>query len=44
MRFQVEIAPIAESQIETAYQWYRKRNPEVADRWFRELMNAIATL
>ncbi|MGB3238913.1 MAG: type II toxin-antitoxin system RelE/ParE family toxin [Geitlerinemataceae cyanobacterium] len=44
MTFQVEITPIAEAQIEQAYCWYRERNPEFADRWFRSLMNAIATL
>ncbi|KZL50000.1 type II toxin-antitoxin system RelE/ParE family toxin [Nodularia spumigena CS-591/12] len=44
MTFQVEITPIAEAQIEQAYGWYRERNPEFADRWFRALMNAIATL
>lgn len=44
MTFQVEITPIAEGQIEQAYQWYRDRNSEFADRWFRGLMNAIATL
>jgi plasmid stabilization system protein ParE len=44
MAFQVEITPIAETQIEQAYRWYRERNPEFADRWFRGLMNAIATL
>jgi plasmid stabilization system protein ParE len=44
MAFQVEITPIAAVQIEQAYQWYRKQNPEFADRWFRSLMNAIATL
>jgi plasmid stabilization system protein ParE len=44
MTFQVEITPIAEAQIEQAYHWYRERNPEFADRWFRALMNAIATL
>jgi len=44
MTFQVEITPIAERQIEQAYQWYREHNPEFADRWFRGLMNAIATL
>jgi plasmid stabilization system protein ParE len=44
MTFQVEITPIAEAQIEQAYLWYRERNPEFADRWFRGLMNAIATL
>ncbi len=44
MIFQVEITPIAEKQIEQAYCWYRERNPEFADIWFRGLMNAIATL
>jgi plasmid stabilization system protein ParE len=44
MTFQVEITPIAEAQIEQAYQWYREHNPQFADRWFRGLMNAIATL
>lgn len=44
MAFQVEITPIAEAQIEQAYHWYRELNPEFADRWFRGLMNAIATL
>ena len=44
MAFQVEITPVAEVQIEQAYRWYRKRNPEFADLWFRGLMNAISTL
>lgn len=44
MTFQVEITLIAEAQIEQAYCWYRERNSEFADRWFRGLMNAIATL
>lgn len=44
MTFQVEITPIAETQIEQAYRWYQERNPEFADTWFRGLMNAIATL
>jgi plasmid stabilization system protein ParE len=44
MTFQVEITPIAEAEIEQTYRWLRDRNPEFADRWFRELMNAIATL
>ena len=44
MTFQVELTPIAEAQIENAYCWYRERNPEFADRWFRGLMNLIATL
>ena len=44
MTFRVELTPIAEAQIENAYRWYREQNPEFADRWFRGLMNTIATL
>jgi plasmid stabilization system protein ParE len=44
MIFQVEILPIAEKQIEQAYSWYIERNSEFADRWFRGLMNSVATL
>jgi plasmid stabilization system protein ParE len=44
MTFQVELTPIAEAQIDRTYRWYRERNPDFADRWFRSLMNAIATL
>ena len=31
-------------EIDTAYFWLRERNPVYADKWFRELMNTIATL
>jgi plasmid stabilization system protein ParE len=44
MAFQVEITPIAEAQIEQAYRWYRERNSEFADHWFRGLMNTVASL
>lgn len=44
MRFRVEITPVAEAQIEGAYRWYREVNRAFADRWFRELMNRIASL
>jgi plasmid stabilization system protein ParE len=44
MTFQVELTPIAEAQIDRTYRWYRERNPDFADRWFRSLMNTIATL
>jgi plasmid stabilization system protein ParE len=44
MTFQVKITSIAEAQIEQAYRWFRKRNSEFADLWFRGLMNTIATL
>jgi plasmid stabilization system protein ParE len=44
MTFQVELTPIAEAQIGRTYRWYRERNPDFSDRWFRSLMNTIATL
>jgi plasmid stabilization system protein ParE len=44
MTFQVKVTPIAEAQIEQAYLWYREHNSNFADRWFRGLMNTIATL
>jgi plasmid stabilization system protein ParE len=44
MTFQVEISAPAESQIESAYLWYRDRDAAFADKWFRGLMNVIATL
>jgi plasmid stabilization system protein ParE len=40
----LRLPKVAEAQIEQAYQWYREHNTEFADRWFRGLMNAIATL
>jgi plasmid stabilization system protein ParE len=44
MTFRVETTPIAEAQIEQAYRWFRQQNPDFADRWFRSIMNSIATL
>lgn len=44
MAFQVEITLPAEAQIEEAYVWYRSRDADFADQWFRGLMNAVATL
>ncbi|NJK64840.1 MAG: type II toxin-antitoxin system RelE/ParE family toxin [Synechococcaceae cyanobacterium SM2_3_1] len=44
MAFQVEITPIAEAQIEQAYRWYRDRDSDFADGWFRGFMNTVATL
>lgn len=41
MAFQVEIAL---PKPKLSGRWYRERNPDFADRWFRGLMNAIATL
>jgi plasmid stabilization system protein ParE len=44
MAFPVRVTQTARSEIDTAYSWLRQRNPVYADKWFRELMNTIATL
>ena len=44
MAFQVRTTKAAELQIEAAYLWLKKRNSAYADRWFKELMNTIASL
>jgi len=44
MAFQVRLTQHAKDEIDTAYSWLRERNSDYADKWFRELMNAIATL
>jgi len=44
MEFQVQITKSAEIEIEVAYEWLKERNPSHSDRWFRELMDKVATL
>jgi plasmid stabilization system protein ParE len=44
MVFQVRLARTAERDIETHYEWLKQRNPPQADRWFRGLMDKLATL
>lgn len=44
MAYQVRTTKTAEAQIELAYRWFRTRDPDYADQWFRGLMDAIATL
>jgi plasmid stabilization system protein ParE len=44
MVFQVRVTQTAKTEIDAAYSWLRERNPVYADKWFRELMNTIATL
>ncbi|MEA5601324.1 type II toxin-antitoxin system RelE/ParE family toxin [Nostoc sp. UHCC 0252] len=44
MAFQVRVTQTAKAEIDTAYSWLRQRNPVYADKWFRELMDTIATL
>jgi plasmid stabilization system protein ParE len=44
MPFQVRLTETADDQINKIYVWMRNRNAASADRWFRNLMNAISTL
>ncbi|MEA5574216.1 type II toxin-antitoxin system RelE/ParE family toxin [Calothrix sp. UHCC 0171] len=44
MAFQVRLTQIAKTEIDAAYSWLREQNPEFADKWFRGLMDTIATL
>ena len=44
MVFQVKTTKTAELQIETTYLWLKKRNSTYADKWFKGLMNVIASL
>jgi plasmid stabilization system protein ParE len=44
MAFQVRITKTAKAEIDTVYSWLRQRNSVYADKWFRELMDTIATL
>ncbi|MEH2140891.1 hypothetical protein [Nostoc sp.] len=44
MAFQVRVTQTVKAEIDTAYSWLRERNPIYADKWFRELMDTIATL
>jgi plasmid stabilization system protein ParE len=44
MVFQVRLTQTAKGEIDTAYSWLKERNPVYADKWFRVLMDTIATL
>ncbi|MBD2603130.1 type II toxin-antitoxin system RelE/ParE family toxin [Scytonema hofmannii FACHB-248] len=44
MAFQIRLTQTAKAEIDTAYSLLRERNPVYADKWFRELMDTIATL
>lgn len=44
MEFQVRLTRNAKLEIELAYLWFKNVNPAYADTWFRDLMDAIATL
>ncbi len=44
MAFQVRVTQTAQDEINTAYSWLTERDPLYADKWFRDLMDTIATL
>ena len=45
MSFQVEITPLAESDMDEAYLWWaQNRSPEQAGRWYREILRVLDTI
>ena len=44
VKFQVRLTKTAKVEIDSAYSYLRAQNSVYADKWFRGLMNAIATL
>jgi plasmid stabilization system protein ParE len=45
MIFEVHISDLAESDINSSYCWWRdNRSAEQADRWFRQIQEAVETL
>jgi plasmid stabilization system protein ParE len=44
MEFQVKLTQYAKNEIEAAYLWFKIYDASYADRWFRGLMDCIATL
>jgi len=44
MKFRVSISPSALTDAESAYLWIQERDPEMAEKWFDGLMEAIDSL
>ena len=44
MEFKVKLTHNAKHEIDLAYLWLKQHNASYADKWFRDLMNTIATL
>lgn len=44
MEFKVKLTRNAKHEIDLAYLWLKQHNASYADKWFRDLMNTIATL
>ena len=44
MGYQVKLTRHAKQEIESVYLWLKDYNSSYADRWFRDLMDSIATL
>jgi len=43
-RILIPCAVHEELLIEVTYQWLKERSPDYADKWFRNLINTMATL
>ncbi|UKO96034.1 type II toxin-antitoxin system RelE/ParE family toxin [Nostoc sp. UHCC 0870] len=44
MEFRISISPSALADAEAAYLWIRERDPQMADKWFNGLLDAIDSL
>ncbi len=44
MEFRVEFSAEAKSNIAEIYRWIRERSVQGADRWYQELLDAVASL
>lgn len=44
MTFEVRFTKTAKIEIDNAYSYLRRQNSGYADRWFRDLMDTVATL
>ena len=44
MGFRISFAPSARTDLERAYLWISERNPEAANVWYNEIVDAISSL
>jgi plasmid stabilization system protein ParE len=44
MEFRISISPSALADAEAAYLWIREGDPQMADKWFNGLLDAIDSL
>jgi plasmid stabilization system protein ParE len=44
MKYEVKLTGEADRNIRSAYEWYAERSPDAAERWYRGIMQALASL